>query len=218
MILRDFASGSLVPTILGSLTTALGLALFIFAASPVSGGHLNPLITISTFVNGLATFPRAVLYVLFQTAGATTAGYLLHSAGIGRSLDGSSSIVIPGCTMDTLLVQPGEAFILETLSSLTLVFLAFGVGLDPRQKTVYGPALGPILIGLALGLCIFATGFSRDGYTGACMNPARCFGLIAPIGGEAWRRQWVHWAGGITAALVNAAFYWLIPPSKKRTM
>lgn len=75
-------------------------------------------------------------------------------------------------------------------------------------------ALGPILIGIALGLCTFATGAVKTGYAGASMNPARCFGLMAAEG--RWRLHWVHWTGAILAGIINGLFYWLIPPSKPR--
>ena len=41
-------------------------------------------------------------------------------------------------------------FVLETMTSFVLIFIAFGVGLDPRQREVFGPALSPILVSLSL--------------------------------------------------------------------
>jgi glycerol uptake facilitator-like aquaporin len=174
---------------------------------------MNPLITIGTFFGQLATFPRTILYVLCQTTGATVAGFLVRAA-IGRP--GGRNGIIPGCWMDPSLVTAGEAVVLETVTCLSLIFLAFGIGLDPRQKVVYGPALGPLLIGLALGLCTFATGVVRPGYTGASMNPARCFGMMAAEG--RWDMHWVHWVGAIVAGVLNGILYWAIPPSKPRKM
>jgi hypothetical protein len=40
------------------------------------------------------------------------------------------------------------SYILETMTSFVLIFIAFGVGLDPRQREVFGPALSPILVSL----------------------------------------------------------------------
>lgn len=37
-------------------------------------------------------------------------------------------------------------YALETMTAFALLFIAFGVGLDPRQKGVFGPALSPILV------------------------------------------------------------------------
>ena len=174
---------------------------------------MNPLITISTFFGRLTTFPRAVLYVLFQTAGATVASFLIRAA-LGKSE--SPDIAILGCSIDPSVVTAGEALILETMSCLSLIFIAYGVGLDPRQKAVYGPALGPLFIGLALGLCTFVTAALKPGYTGASLNPARCFGLMAAE--WRWDLHWVHWADPIIAGALHGVLYWAVPPSKPRKM
>lgn len=66
-----------------ALLNAIGLSLFIFAAAPASGGHLNPSITMATFFAGLSTLPRSLLYVVAQTLGAIVAGYWLK-LGLGE--------------------------------------------------------------------------------------------------------------------------------------
>ena len=53
-------------------------------------------------------------------------------------------------------------------------FLAFGVGLDPREAEMFGPRLGPLFVGCSLGLVSFASSGLVPRYTGASMNPARC--------------------------------------------
>jgi hypothetical protein len=45
-----------------------------------------------------------------------------------------------------------RSYALETMTSFALIFIAFGVGLDPRQREVFGPALSPILVRLPFGL------------------------------------------------------------------
>ncbi|KIM83626.1 hypothetical protein PILCRDRAFT_69116 [Piloderma croceum F 1598] len=205
----DFASGALFPALLGSFVNAISLSLLIFCTGPISGGHINPLITIATFFGQLTTFPRTVLYLFFQTAGATTAGFLMRIS-LGKS-DGPEAVIL-GCSIDASVVTVGEAVIFETMTCLSLIFVAYGVGLDPRQKAIYGPTLGPLLIGLALGLCTFVTAALKPGYTGASMNPARCFGLMAAEG--RWDLHWVHWVGPIVAGALNAVLYWVIPFSQ----
>lgn len=64
------------------LLNTLGLSLFIFVASPASGGHLNPSITMATFFAGLSTLPRSILYIVAQTLGAIVGGYWLR-LGLG---------------------------------------------------------------------------------------------------------------------------------------
>jgi len=52
--------------------------------------------------------------------------------------------------------------------ALGLIFLAFGVGLDPRQGKTLGPALSPILVGSTLGFATLASSAAKPGYTGVC--------------------------------------------------
>lgn len=61
-------------------------------------------------------------------------------------------------------------------------FVAFGIGLDPRQQMLYGPALGPVAVGLTVGLIVFATAGLAPGYPGASMNPNRCFAFAVARG------------------------------------
>ena len=63
------------------------------------------------------------------------------------------------------LVSPGQMFVLEYLFAQALIIIAFGIGLDPRQAKVFGPALAPLLVGLTLGLGTLASGIAKPGYT-----------------------------------------------------
>lgn len=127
--------GPIVPAAIGSFMNFLLIALFIYSAGPVSGGHFNPFITISTFFARLSSFPRTVLYVLFQCTGSVIAGFLVR-ASLG--VPPEEFRTVPGCYIDTSLVTPGQAYALETMTALALIFIAFGVGLDPRQQQVFG--------------------------------------------------------------------------------
>ena len=62
-------------------------------------------------------------------------------------------------------------FVLEFIFSQALIFVAFGVGLDPRQANVFGAALSPILVGLSLALGTLAASLVKPGYTGVCKLP-----------------------------------------------
>ncbi len=66
-------------------------------------------------------------------------------------------------------------------------YLAIGTGIDPRQQVLYGRQLGPLLVGLSLGLVTCATTGIAPGFTGACMNPARAIGLA--IAGWNWHGE-----------------------------
>lgn len=72
-------------------------------------------------------------------------------------------------------MSTGQVFLNEIFASFVLLFLVYGVGLDPRQTALVGARLGPLLVGVSLGLLTFATSGVAPGYSGAGMNPARCF-------------------------------------------
>jgi hypothetical protein len=98
--------GPVAPAAFGIIVNMLLISLFIFAAGPVSGGHFNPLITMSTFAARLSIFPRTLLYIIFQSLGAVVAGSLVRASLGGKPEDLPP---IPGCYIDTSLVSPGEA-------------------------------------------------------------------------------------------------------------
>jgi glycerol uptake facilitator-like aquaporin len=64
--------------------TWLLISLFLYAAGPASGGHLNPFITMLTFTAGLCTLPRMVYYIIGQMVGALGGAFFLK-LGLGGS-------------------------------------------------------------------------------------------------------------------------------------
>ncbi len=187
--------GPIFPVTFAAIVNFLLISLFIFAAGPVTGAHFNPLITWGTFLTKLSSLPRTVLYTLFQCLGAVVGGFLVRASLGSRE----PLALMPGCYVDPTLVTPGEAYVLETTTSLFILFLAFGLGLDPRNATAFGPALGPFLIGLSLALTLFGSGFAKKGYLGSSNNPARCLGLMAA--GQRFDYHYIHWFGPLTAAM-----------------
>lgn len=140
-----------------------------------------------------------VLYLIGQTAGGALAGLVLKDAY------GSSDFAAGGCLVETNLVEVRQAFVLEFMCTLTLIFIAFGVALNPRQERIYGPALAPWLVGLTLGLLSWGSAYEKPGYAGASMNPARCFGIYVGSGFPGY--HWIHWVrasnSGLQTCCVN---------------
>jgi len=165
-----FGTVAFLGPLVGALANIPIISLFIFTFGPVTG-HLNPFITFATFCCRLTTFPRMLLYVGFQTAGATLAGLLVRG-----SLDGTEWKA-GGCFFDPNVVSVRQMFTVEFSACLVLVLLAFGVGLDPRQAGTFGPALAPILVGFVVGVVALATAIAVPGHGGAGSNPGRCFAV-----------------------------------------
>lgn len=199
-----FSTTAFLGPLVAACINSILIALLIYCFGAISGAHLNPLITIGTFFARLTTFPRLVLYMAAQTSGATLAGLLLRASA------GTRDFKVGGCFLFEDMVSVSSAFTVEFVGSLLLLVLAFGVGLDPRQREIFGPALAPIFVGLAAGSCVLCFAFTHPGYGGASLNPARCFGVFVGSRFPGW--HWIHWVGPTAASILHGVIYFLVPP------
>jgi glycerol uptake facilitator-like aquaporin len=214
-----FNNAAFIGPIVGAFVNWLSITLFTFTFSPITGAHLNPTITLATFFARLTTLPRAVLYISAQSLGAALAGLLI------RATVETTHFKAGGCFLFPDLVSPSSAFVLELLSTITLLFLAFGVGLDPRQRSIIPPAAAPIFVGGISALLTIGTSFNRYGYGGAGLNPARCLGVFVGSGfpsasggnvdgvtttASSW--HWVHWVASLVGGIVHGGVYHMVPP------
>ncbi|KAG8994561.1 hypothetical protein FRB90_000395 [Tulasnella sp. 427] len=185
------------------------VSLFIYAFSTSTGAHINPLISIATMFTGLSHPVRSIIYVACQVAGSCVGGAFLR-AGLGytRALEVHNG----GCFLDPNgSVTVGQAAAIEFMGAFSLLMIAFGVGLDPRQKQLYGAALGPALVGMTVGLITSGTSALNPGYTGAGIFPGRCLGLAAGLG-KFYSHDWVWWVPDIAAAFLHSLLYCAAPP------
>ncbi|KAK6366821.1 hypothetical protein LTS17_010372 [Exophiala oligosperma] len=215
--LGNLGTSTFVGAIIGTIQAIIILTLAIYCFGPITGGHLNPFVTIATFLVRLTSLPRALIYVAFQLLGASLAGLMLRASWGGRDFKVGGCFLIsdfpPGSTAPASeRVGLGNAFAIEFTGSFILITIIFGVAIDPRNKTLLGPALAPLLAGLTLGLVSLSLSVAKIAYGGPSMNPARCFGVFVGTGfsGETW--HWIHWVGPIAAAVIHAMMYNLVPP------
>ena len=193
------------------------LALLIISAAAPSGGHLNSLITFSTILTRHTTVVRGILYIISQATGSVL------GAGLARILiahDQAESTHLAGCSRGEFRLY--QLFIAEVTFDFALLFVAFGTALDPRQGAVYGPVLAPIFIGIWTSTLIYISGSGfaggslfTKGYTGAGMNPVRCFGpqiILWVEGTGGGSEHWVYWVAAGLAAAIHAVIYNLSPP------
>jgi MIP family channel proteins len=173
-----------------ALGHALGMSLGIVVIGRITGGHLNPAITIAAIVSSNIGITRGITYIVGQLAGAALAVYLLDEFVWG----------IDNLGVQNLGVQTGDGLVIEVILTFFLVFTVFATMFDKRGNAAWAP--------LAIGLVIFADHLIAVPLTGASMNPARTFGP-AIIHGE-WTNHWVYWAGPIIGAISAAVIYVLL--------
>ncbi|CAL9079802.1 unnamed protein product [Musa textilis] len=181
-----------------AIAHALALSVAVSVAFNISGGHVNPAVTLGALVGGRISLIRAVFYWVAQLLGAVVAALLLRLATGGMRPLGfgvASS------------VSEGHAVLLEIVMTFGLVYTVYATAIDPRRGHL--GTIAPLAIGFILGANILAGG----PFDGAAMNPARAFGPA--VVGWRWKSHWVYWVGPLVgAALAGLVYEFLVIPAE----
>ncbi|WP_066970950.1 MIP/aquaporin family protein [Methanobrevibacter filiformis] len=138
----------------------------IYAFGKVSGGHINPAVTIGLLVTKNISLKNATFYILAQFIGAVIATLCVFSVfGMDGVLIGALGANAPGVGISYL-----QAFIGEIIGTFLLVLVVMGVAVDKKAD----PGIYGLAIGLAIGISLTVLG----PITGGCINPARGFSPI----------------------------------------
>ncbi|KAK9841100.1 hypothetical protein WJX84_002453 [Apatococcus fuscideae] len=181
----------------------LSLAVFVYVTANISGGHLNPAITLPTIMTGHTGLIKGVVYIIMQLGGATVGSLLLAGLypglGIGKPYLAAGSFTV---SPELGHISKGMAFGWECIMTFTLVAIVYSVALgEPNFGNV-----GPFVIGLVQAMASFAT----SNKTGAAINPARALGPTFVFQCN-WSSIWVYvlaeLAGGLIAGLVSWPLY-----------
>lgn len=178
-----------------ALAHGVVLAVMVSVTGHISGGLVNPAVTIGLWVVGKLSTYRAGVFIAAQLAGAIVGAFVLRLAVPGE-LFGSAA---GGATLLNEAVDVGHGILIEAVLTFFLVFAVFGTAIDDRGP--FGKTAG-LTIGLVLVFDILMGG----PYTGASMNPARTLGPGLVSGN--WADWWVYWVGPIAGAVVAALLYW----------
>lgn len=169
----------------------------------VSGGHINPAVTVAMLVTGEVSVVRALLYIIAQCAGAA-AGSASLKALLPQSYQGAL-----GHTALAAELQPLQGLGIEFFLGFILIFTVCGV-CDPNkpgsihlihhhlsmQTSIISKIFSNVIFAdqkyiapLAIGLAVTVGHLGAIKFTGASMNPARSFGTAAITG--VWDNHWV---------------------------
>lgn len=170
----------------------LVLSVMVTATMSISGGHLNPAITLALLVGRRTNVPSAVAYIAAQLAGAVVAALLLKMI----YPEGVTHAVLLGTPSISSAISLPQALVVETILTFFLMTAVYGTCVSPDAPRVGGFGIGLVLV--------FAT-LVGGPLTGAALNPARAFGP-ALIAGQ-WVGHIVYWVGPIAGAIL-AALLW----------
>jgi len=174
-----------------ALAHGLALAVMISAFGHISGGHLNPAVTIGALVGKKISAGNALWYIVAQLAGGVV-GAMAVKMIFPATMYEAVSLGTPMLGAD---VSMTSGILMEMILTFFLVTVVYGTAIDGRA-----PKVGGLFIGLTVTLDILAGG----PITGASMNPARTFGPA--LAGGYWNGHIVYWIGpllgGVLAGLV----------------
>jgi len=214
-ICMDAKMGAAGVGLLGiALAHGIILSIAVSGTMNVSGGHLNPAVTIAMLFTGRISIHSAICYIFSQLVGATIAGVLVYMIFKGLVVGDVSVVKAAGLgtpQYDPKQISMGLAILIEACMTFLLVFAIFGTAVDPRA-----PKIG----GFGIGLTIAADIMLGGPLTGAAMNPSRTFGpgIVAFFTGNLDvfpAQHLVYWVGPIAGALIAAWFYDLFVMEKK---
>ena len=135
-----------------SFTFGLAVATLVRCIGHVSGGHINPAVTIAMLVTRRMTFVRAFLYIIAQLAGALIGASILRSVTPVR-FEGDLGLT----TISTEVRPFPDAVMVEGLITFALVFTIFA-SCDVNRNDVSGSI--PVSIGFCVVFChMFAVGW-----------------------------------------------------------
>jgi len=189
----------------------IGVTMGVYVAGRISGGHINPAVTLAAAIFRKFPWVKVIPYMLAQTAGAFVASAIVywnyrpqfhlvdpgleHTAGVFTTFPAFPEMLSAG-----LLDQ--------TIGTALLVFLIWAI-IDERNQPPQAN-LTPILI----GAIVVGIGMAFGGLHGYAINPARDFGprLFTVLAGfknngltdgpAVW---WVPVVGPLVGGVIGAA-------------
>ncbi|CAH1780177.1 unnamed protein product [Owenia fusiformis] len=170
-----------------ALTFGVALASGIQCTGHLSGGHLNPAVTLSLLFCRKVTVLRCTVYIIAQFLGGVC------GAGILLGLLPPDKPLISLKAISTL----PQAFGAEFIATLFLVYNYFA-NMDTRRTDMGSRSL-------YIGLAEMVSHLFAGPYTGGGLNPACCFGTALVT--NTWKDHWVYWVGPILGGIIAGLTY-----------
>ena len=175
-----------------ALATGFSLSTMIYATYHISGGHLNPAVTVSLWLTQKITGTMAFFYICAQILGSFAAGFAILFIYGAKSLEFSLGAPRVG-TSDQI------AMIAEVLLTAMLTFVVFATLVDRRSHLAFGP--------LAVGFFVVFATIAAGQISGAVLNPARVLGPM--ILSNNYDSLAVFLAGPLCGGLFGVVYEWV---------
>ncbi|KAJ3034946.1 Aquaporin-4 [Rhizophlyctis rosea] len=179
--------------LLAALAQGFTITALVAICGKISGGHINPAVTLCLVIVRNFAPVTGILYIIAQIFGG------ILGAAIWLGTAGDHAVTL-GATVKTF-PSPGQAFLLEFVITSMLMFTVLGTAL--HSDADFKP-LAPIPIGFSITAGVLIAGL----VTGGSMNPARSFGPA--IVSNTWTLHWIYWIAPFSSATIVGISYKLL--------
>jgi aquaporin Z len=183
-VVRD-GTGMLAPLAIG-----FALMVMIFAGGHISGGHLNPAVTLGVWLRGACEAKDVAPYMFSQLIGAVLAAVVVK--------------FLKGAAVTPLHPATAPALVAEFLFTFALVYVVLNTA---TAKSTSGNSF----YGLAIGSTVLVGGFSVGNISGGVFNPAVAVG-ISVMGLSAWPNIWIYLVANFAGAAAAAGAFKALNP------
>lgn len=183
-----------------ALATGLSYGAMMYSTVHISGGHINPAITLASWLAQKISGATAIFYFCAQLAASLAAAGLLFYIFGNEATEFSLGAPVVGTD-----VGISRAIVAEVLLGAILVFCYFATMVDRHGPTSFGP--------LVLGLVIVAATLVALPISGASVNPARAIGPA--VISQVYDSLAVAVVGPLTGSLIGVVYDFLFLRKKR---
>ena len=183
-----------------ALAHGLTICMLVYATAHISGGHINPAVTIATMITGKTPVIKGAMFIIAQLLGGIVGAYLLYIAvpSVAHGSLGAHALA-PGVSITSGLIA-------ETALTFVLVFIIFATATDDRAIGSMAP--------FAIGLAVLVAHLVAVPLTGTGINPARSLGPAIAI--QDFTNIWIYFVGPVIGAVLAGIIYQYVFAVRKK--
>lgn len=186
-----------------ALSFGLAIVAMAYGLGPISGGHVNPAVSLAVFIAGRLSLTDMLGYWVSQIIGAIVAALIIAliaggtSSGLGANGWGPGHF--GGFTLES-------AIVFEIVMTAVFVVVILG-STDVRAPAAFA--------GVAIGATLAAIHIVGIQVTGVSVNPARSLGPALVVGGEALGQVWLFIVAPLIGGALGGALYRYVLAERK---
>ena len=178
-----------------SLSAGIALMAMIYTIGGVSGGHMNPAVSVGLALAGKFPASRVLPYILAQIAGAAVAAAALYLVASGKAgfvaggfgANGYGELSPGGYSLTAALVT-------EVVLMALFLFVILG-SIHDRVPTGFAP--------ISIGLSLTGINLVSIPVTNTSLNPARSTALALFADTAALSQLWLFWLAPMLGAVIG---------------